>query len=295
MPRIALDPSTLRARLSGVALVVSTALVAGSALGALVGPSRAFAAEEEAAAEAAKSSQSSGGLGVLADYLNDGGWMMYVILGLLILGTGLFLERAYDLYLLRRLAARSFMNRILDFVETRRYSAAIDACSLRTGHPLAKVVKAGVLRANRREKEIERAMEKEMLASLPGLQKRIGLMALLANTATLLGLLGTIFGLITAFESVAAASAAARQQALADGISQAMYTTAFGICVAVPLLFFHHFLSKRMESIILEIEGGASALLLALSGGRGRTQDDEPAPQGAPAGAFDLAGAPSRA
>jgi len=269
------------------------AAVAGLAA-ATAGPSAAHAAKDEAAA-ASGGGGSSSGLGVLGEYLNDGGWMMWVILSLLILGTAIFLERSYDLYVVRRLAARSFMNRILDFVETRRYSAAIDACSVRTSHPLTKVVKAGVLRANRREKEIERAMEKEMLASLPGLQKRIGLMALLANTATLLGLLGTIFGLITAFESVAAASAAARQQALADGISQAMYTTAFGICVAVPLLFFHHFLSKRVESIVLEIEGGASALILALSGGRGRSHDDEPSREPAGAGAFDLAGAPSRA
>jgi biopolymer transport protein ExbB/TolQ len=78
--------------------------------------------------------------------------------------------------------------------------------------------------------------------------------------------LGTIFGLIAAFSSVAAASAAARQEALAAGISQAMYTTAFGISVAVPLLFFHHVLSKRMEKILIETEGGASALLVALTG-----------------------------
>jgi biopolymer transport protein ExbB len=79
-------------------------------------------------------------------------------------------------------------------------------------------------------------------------------------------LLGTIFGLITAFNSVAAATAAERQAALAAGISQAMYTTAFGISVAVPLLFFHHFLSKRTEAIIHQVEQGASALLVALAG-----------------------------
>jgi len=202
----------------------------------------------------------------MGDYLSDGGPVMYVILGLSLLGTVLFLERAFDLYVLRRLGATAFTDRIMRDVEARRFSAAIEACNLRTKHPLVQVIKAGVLRANRREKEIERAMEKEMLSALPNLHKRIGLMALLANSATLIGLLGTIFGLITAFNSVAMASAAERQTALAAGISQAMYTTAFGISVALPLLFFHHFMSKRMEAIVMEVESGASTLLVALSG-----------------------------
>ena len=202
----------------------------------------------------------------MGDYLADGGPVMYVILGLSILGTLLFVERAFDLYILRRLSSGNFIAGVMREIEARRFSAALEACNLSTRHPLVSVVKAGVLRANRREKEIERAMEKEMLEALPELHKRIGLMALLANSATLIGLLGTIFGLITAFNSVAMASAAERQTALAAGISQAMYTTAFGISVALPLLFFHHFMSKRMEKIVMEVETGASSLLVALSG-----------------------------
>ena len=202
----------------------------------------------------------------IGDYLADGGPVMYVILGLSILGTLLFLERAFDLYILRRLSSGSFLAAVMREVEAHRFGQALEACNVSTRHPLVAVVKAGILRANKREKEIERAMEKEMLEALPQLQKRIGLMALLANSATLVGLLGTIFGLITAFNSVAMASAAERQTALAAGISQAMYTTAFGISVALPLLFFHHFMSKRMEAIVMEVESGASSLLVALAG-----------------------------
>lgn len=117
-------------------------------------------------------------------------------------------------------------------------------------------------------------MEDKMLEALPDMRKRVAVMAVLANTATLLGLLGTIFGLIAAFSGVAAASAAERQEALAAGISQAMYTTAFGITVAVPLLFFHHLLSKRLETILLETEGGATSVLVALTGLR-RTADSD--------------------
>jgi biopolymer transport protein ExbB/TolQ len=67
---------------------------------------------------------------------------------------------------------------------------------------------------------------------------------------------------------VATATGVERQTALAAGIAQAMYTAAFGIAVAVPLLFFHHILARRMETIVLEVEGGATSLLVALLGER---------------------------
>lgn len=214
----------------------------------------------------AQEAKSPGFFGIITEYLDDGGIVMYVILLVSVIGMVIFLERAFDLYIQRRLSTDSFISSVLQQVESRRFRQALDLCNLRSKHPLVSAVRAGVLRSNRREKEIERAMEKEMLAALPDLQKRIALMGLLANTATLIGLLGTIFGLITAFNSVAAASAAERQAALAAGISQAMYTTAFGISVAVPLLFFHHFLSKRMDQIVHQVEQGASSLLVALAG-----------------------------
>jgi len=203
---------------------------------------------------------------VVVQYLEDGGWMMYVILAASIVGLIVFLERSFDLYVMKRLNAKVFVAKIITNLEHKHFRQALDECQRKTKHPLVTVMKAGLLRANRREKEIERAIEDQLLSALPALQKRIALMALLANIATLLGLLGTIFGLISAFTSVSAASAAERQTALASGISQAMYTTAFGISVAVPLLFFHHILSKRMESIILQVEGGAVSLMVALTG-----------------------------
>lgn len=216
----------------------------------------------------------SSGLGVIAEYFSAGGWMMWVIFALSMAGVAIFLERGLDLYLNRGLRARAFVSRIVALLEKRRFREALDACEARSNHPLVTVLRAGLIRANRREKDIERAMEDKMLEALPDMRKRVAVMAVLANTATLLGLLGTIFGLIAAFSGVAAASAAERQEALAAGISQAMYTTAFGITVAVPLLFFHHLLSKRLETILLETEGGATSVLVALTGLR-RTADSD--------------------
>ena len=243
------------------------------ALTALLVASPVAAQEEE---------QSGSTFGIMGEWLNDGGTMMYVILLVSIIGTIVFLERVFDLYIQQRLSTKPFLADVLSHLEGRQYRSAYEACAVRSRHPLVGVVRAGVMRANRREKEIERAMEKEMLGALPGMQKRVALLSLLANTATLMGLLGTIFGLITAFNSVAMASAAERQEALAAGISQAMYTTAFGISVAVPMLFFHHFVSKRMEKTLMEVEEGATSVLVALAGGADEQSGQTPGLGGPP-------------
>lgn len=209
------------------------------------------------------------------EYLDKGGWMMYVILGVSIAGATVFIERGLDLYLRLRLNSASFLTSVLGHVEGRRFRQAVDACKVGSAHPVVAVVRAGLMRANRRAPEIERAMEKEMIAALPRLNKRVALLGFLANSCTLLGLLGTIFGLITAFSGVSEASAAERQAVLSSGISQAMYTTAFGIVVAVPLLFFHHLLTARQEEVMTEMEGGATSLMVALSGAAEAPSDAE--------------------
>lgn len=203
---------------------------------------------------------------MLLDLLGRGGWMMWVILGISIIALAITLERVIMIYIRARLNVGAFMVRIKGLVESRKYAEAIESCNVRSQHPLPSVLKAGIAKANRREKEIERAMEEEMLRAIPRMQRGVGFLGLLGNSATLLGLLGTIFGLIRAFSGVSAASAAARQEVLAEGISMAMYTTAFGLIVAVPILFFHLMISGRVDKLLIQIEEGASGLLGALAG-----------------------------
>ena len=202
---------------------------------------------------------------IVVELLNRGGWMMWVILGISVIALAITLDRVLMLYVRSRLDVSGFLGRVLGKIETRDFKGAIESCNLSTQHPLPKVLQAGLAKSNRREKEIERAMEGEMLRAIPRIQKGVGFLGLLGNSATLLGLLGTIFGLIRAFSGVSAASASARQQVLAEGISMAMYTTAFGLIVAVPILFAHQLISGRMERVLIQIEEGASDLLGALA------------------------------
>lgn len=202
---------------------------------------------------------------VVTELLNTGGWMMYVILGVSVIGLAITIDRVIMLYIRARLNVPQLLGKIIRAIESNDYVKAIEICNIKTKHPLPKILKAGLSKANRREKEIERAMEEEMLHALPGVQRGVGFLGLLGNVATLLGLLGTIFGLIAAFESVSAASATERQKALAEGISVAMYTTAFGLIVAVPILFVHQMVSGRIEKLLIQQEEGATSLLVALA------------------------------
>ncbi len=203
---------------------------------------------------------------VLFEILNAGGWMMYVILLMSIIALGLSFERGAMLYGFTMLNADKLLKTVIHHVEKRDYAAALEACQITTSHPLPRVLRAGLERANCRDKEIEKAMEGEMLAAVPRVERGLGLLSFFGNAATLLGLLGTIFGLIQAFSGVSAASASARQEVLAAGISVAMYTTAFGIMAALPVLFFHTLLSGRAEKLLTEMEEGATRLTSALAG-----------------------------
>jgi biopolymer transport protein ExbB/TolQ len=203
---------------------------------------------------------------VVTELLSSGGWMMYVILGVSVIALAITIDRVLMLFIRAKLNVTSFLGQIVRSVETNDYAKAIETCNIRTKHPLPRILKAGLSKSNRREKEIERAMEEEMLRALPSINRGVGFLGLLGNTATLLGLLGTIFGLIKAFSGVSAASASARQQVLAEGISIAMYTTAFGLIVAVPILFAHQLITGRIERLLIQLEEGATALLVALAG-----------------------------
>jgi biopolymer transport protein ExbB len=203
---------------------------------------------------------------IVLELLLKGGWMMFVIAAVSVVALAITLERVVVLFLLSRLNVTVFLRKIVKLVEDRDYAAAIEACNIKSKHPLPAVMKAGLSKANRREKEIERAMEEEMLRALPRVQRGISFLSLLGNSATLLGLLGTIFGLIRAFSGVSAASASARQQVLAEGISMAMFTTAFGLIVAVPILFAYTIVNSKMEKTLIQTEQGSVALLGALAG-----------------------------
>ena len=197
--------------------------------------------------------------------ISGGGAFMYVIIALSIIAFALFFERASFLYLKLKLNMDAAFGGIMKALEKASYSDALKECSKIEKHPLGRILKSGLIRSDKKDKDIERAMEESILKEIPKVKARINLLSLFANIATLLGLLGTIMGLIMSFKSVSTASEAMKQEVLAAGISMAMLTTAAGLIVAIPCMAGYYFLNNRGDFIIDKFEEKALSLANALS------------------------------
>jgi biopolymer transport protein ExbB/TolQ len=201
----------------------------------------------------------------MLDVMTRGGPFMWVIFSASICSVALIIERSYDLWFRYRMNADQFVNQIVGYLEEKKFSRAIEACNVEAGHPLAEVIKAGLMKANESDKDIQRAMEAATMKVLPRVTRRVPYLSMLANVSTLLGLLGTIMGLIEAFRGVAAADAAAKQDILSKGIAVAMFTTAFGLVAAIPSIIAYTILQSRGSGILTTIESKATDLFNYLS------------------------------
>lgn len=193
-------------------------------------------------------------------YMEQGGPFMWAILACSFVSLGVIFERVYVLWFKYRINAAQFLSHILSFVDADNFTRAIEVCNLRPDHPLAQVLKAGLLKANRGDKEIQRSMEEAASKVMPKVSKRTSYLSMLSNVSTLVGLLGTIQGLIQAFAGIGAADAAQKQEILAKGISTAMLTTAFGLIVAIPTMVAYSVLVSRQTVLAETIEEGSITL-----------------------------------
>ena len=193
-------------------------------------------------------------MGAVAKFYSDGGAWMHPILGMSIIGLGVIIERFIFLYFKYNINASAFMAQIQKLVMANNIDRAIKLCNAADKAALARVIKAGLTRANKSEADIAAAIEEATLEVGPSIGKRVPMISALANIATLLGLLGTIFGMIEAFKAVATVSADQRATALAKGISIAINTTGFGLLIAIPLLAMHIFISNLAKKISDEVD-----------------------------------------
>jgi biopolymer transport protein ExbB len=189
-----------------------------------------------------------------AEFYQDGGFWMHFIALTAVIGAGVTVERFIFLFFRLNINGAQFFNQIQKLVMANNIDRAIKLCNAADKSALARVIKAGLTRANKSESDIAAAIEETSLEVGPTISKRITMMSALANIATLLGLLGTIFGMIDAFEAVATVSADQRATALAKGIAIAINTTGFGLLVAIPLLSMHIFISSLAKKISDEID-----------------------------------------
>lgn len=191
---------------------------------------------------------------ILIDYLVKGGFFMWPLLGASFLVAIISIER-YLAYRFRySIDARRLFNQVKKYLIAKDHVRALETCRQYSQVPVAQVLAAGIANSDQGIEEVETAMEAEALHFVPLISDRLGYLSILANVATLLGLLGTVSGLITSFSAVGTETGAAKATLLASGISIAMYTTAFGLIIAIPTLLIHHFLSSRANRLIDDIQ-----------------------------------------
>lgn len=150
-----------------------------------------------------------------------------------------------------------FFDRVSDLVMTGKLPEALALCDRFPEKPVSHVVKSGLLRAHQPEQLIEHGLEISVGQNMQKISKRTGFLATIANVSTLLGLFGTIAGLIHSFEAVGHADPQQKSALLAAGISTAMNATMMGLAVAIPCMVAFSFLTNRANRMNSELENAA--------------------------------------
>ena len=195
----------------------------------------------------------------------QGGLPMICIAVSFAIAIAFTLERFMRLFMQYNIDGASFMFEVQKYILANDLDGAIRICNGAGNAVLPKVIKAGLQRASRDDQQIQNAIDAASLESIPKLERRLPYLALIANIATLFGLLGTITGLIKSFGALAAADPAQRQAILSAGISEAMNATAFGLITAIFTMIAHSILTNKATKILEEIDEFGVKLLDLLS------------------------------
>lgn len=187
-----------------------------------------------------------------AAFMQEGGAFMWFILFVFCVGIAITLERWSKLRKLH-VDGPSFMNELQRFILSNDIQGAIRICS-GSKAVLPKVLKSGLKRANQGQEQIQNAVDATSLEVIPKIETRLNYLQLIANISTLIGLLGTIQGLIQSFSAVATADPAQKAELLTLGISKAMNTTFLGLVSAIIIMTAHTILSSKADKIISEID-----------------------------------------
>ena len=202
---------------------------------------------------------------LIVRFFQGGGDFMYPIAVVLVVGAAIAIERY--IYLIHTAARnRNLWNEIVPMLSQGNFRQVVQITS-KSESAIGHILNYGLARIStaRRRDDIEKAMEESLMEVVPRLEKRTHYLATFANLATLLGLLGTVMGLIRAFAAVATINPAEKANLLSASISVAMNCTAFGLMTAVPLLFVHAFLQTKTTELVDSLEMASVKFLNAIT------------------------------
>lgn len=196
--------------------------------------------------------------------IQKGGFIIYPLILCSLLALTVIIERAISLSR-AQINRRVFMKRLAELIARNRIMDAVNYCE-KYNVPLSRVIKAGLLKHNQTREHIQYSIEKAIREELPFLERYLGILATVVSVSPLLGLLGTVSGMIKVFLQVEASSGLINPKMLASGMWEALLTTAFGLAIAIPALVAYNFFLSRSNTLTQEIEDASSELLSILKG-----------------------------
>jgi biopolymer transport protein ExbB len=197
----------------------------------------------------------------------SGGVVMWPIGLCSVVALGITIDRFFAL---RRASidTSEFMDTMRQVLRQHRMQEAVEICD-ETDVPVARIVKAGILKSDRGKEDIREAIEDAGRIEVPRLERYLSALATCANIAPLLGLLGTVQGMIKAFAQIQNKKGQVNPSDLAEGIGNALVTTAAGLTVAIPVLVVYNYFVSRVDHMVLEMEISSSELVELLTKSRG--------------------------
>jgi biopolymer transport protein ExbB len=191
-------------------------------------------------------------------FMSQGGLLMWLIAFLGLVAVVTFLEKFFHFHR-AQISSTDFVNGIRNALQRGNVIEAIALCDETPG-PVAQVVKAGIASRDRSREEIREAMEDVARSEIARLERRLVVIATVAQIAPLIGFLGTVLGMIQMFKVIQEAQLPSPGQ-LAGGVWQALYTTAGGLVVAVPAYIAYNYLVSRVQNLVLDMEKAANEII----------------------------------
>jgi len=187
-------------------------------------------------------------------YFNKGGFLMWPLLGLLVIGLVIAIVKLWTLFR-ARINSRKFLKDILEAVKKDGTQKA-----MRTRGPVSAIFHAGLSRLDKGIEYVERSIENEAAIQMGILEKGMIWLSTIISIAPMLGFLGTVQGMIVAFEQIARSNDIVPSE-VAGGISIALLTTFFGLAIAIPMQFFYNWFVSIIDSIVVDMEDSANQLI----------------------------------
>lgn len=191
-----------------------------------------------------------------------GGPVMWPILMCSIFASSIMLSKWWQLKSIK-INTQEFLSSILDKMKRHQTKEALEICE-KTKSPISHILKAGILKYDRPRSQIKEAIEDASLYEIPLLERNLPALATIAHISPLLGLLGTVTGMVRCFQTIQAKAVSFRPVSpgdLAGGIWEALLTTVAGLVVAIPTFVAYNYLVNRVNHFILEIEKAATELV----------------------------------